>query len=135
MKNARVTQKEWGLIKSALRRVFARSELHQQVMKEGAIEHFDEARPRCRFYGWCQVCGTVTPRWLLVVDHLETFVEIGKNFTDYTLDEALDRLWCPLSNLQRICKECHSRKSKTEAAQRAALRPKSPKKVKNAKNG
>lgn len=134
-KNPRLTPKDYGLIKSALRRAFVRSALHQSIMDAGHIEHSDPLRPRCKRWTWCQLCGLVFPRYLADVDHIEPFVEIGSSFQDMDLAEAVDRLWCDPGNLQRICPTCHNFKSDAEREARKALAPPKVKKPRKAAKG
>lgn len=130
MPNPRLTPKDYALLKGAIRRAFARSALHQQVMDEGRVEHSSDKNPKCKKWAWCEVCGWVLPAWKVVVDHIVPVVEIGKEFKDYTMTEAVDRVFCDRSNLQRICPTCHDVKSSLEREQREALKPPKVKKTK-----
>lgn len=121
-RNPRITPKDRSLIKGALRRAFARSALHQEVMNSITVEHSNPKNPRCKKWGFCQVCKDVLPRWRLVVDHIIPFVKTDTTFEEMSLDEAVDRLWCDKSNLQSICPTCHKIKSSLEAKERKARR-------------
>jgi len=124
MKNPRITPKERGLIKGALRRVFSRSEIRRAAVDLGRVAHHDTARPRVTKWSVCPICETLTPTYLVVVDHIKPIVPIGVKFDDMSVDTLIDNLWCPLTNLQAICQSCHKLKSKAEAKSRAATRKK-----------
>jgi hypothetical protein len=48
MNNPRVTSKERGLLKGAIRRVFSRSDLRRKVIELSRIDHTDSTRPRVK---------------------------------------------------------------------------------------
>jgi 5-methylcytosine-specific restriction endonuclease McrA len=110
--------KERNLVKGAMRRVFSRSELRQQVLKRNLIEHSDPKRPRVKKWAWCEVCGEVLPAYTMAVDHRIPLVPIDKTLEDMSWDEVVERLWCDVSNLQLICTPCHKLKSSQERKQR-----------------
>lgn len=112
--NPRITKKERGLIKGALRRVFSRSELRKKILDTADIDHTDSTRPRVKKWSKCPVCLTISPKYLMVVDHIEPVVRIEESFENMSVDTVVDRLWCEQKNLQPICPSCHNIKSKTE---------------------
>ncbi len=74
--------------------------------------------------GECSVCESLTPMYLLEVDHIDPVVPLmipGKLMSFIML---FSRTFCPPSNLQVICKTCHKIKSKKEMAQRVEWRKK-----------
>lgn len=123
--SSRLTAKERNLIKGALRRVFARSELHQVAIKNTVVP-FDSVpieirnkRKRVKTWCKCPLCGKYEAKSKMPVDHKEPLIAIGKTLTNYTWDAIIEeRLWCEPSNLQAICIDCHKLKSKTEAKER-----------------
>lgn len=115
-----MSPKDWNSIKSALRRCFARSELHAMAEATNRVSHSDPAHPRCKKWSWCNACGEVVPTWRTAIDHIEPLVPLHKHYSEMTIDEVIKRLWCELSNLQTLCLTCHTRKSTIEAG----LRPK-----------
>lgn len=123
--NSRITLKEWGLIKGALRRVFSRSELRKQALIKHKVEHSDPNRPRVKNWGWCNECGEVVPYYTLVADHIAPVVPINKQYVDMTIEELLNNLWCELDNLQAICLHDHKQKSKIENKMRRENKKKS----------
>ena len=52
----------------------------------------------------------------VVVDHIEPVIPVGIGFT--TWDEYIERMFCPVENLQVLCGDCHDVKSKEERKQR-----------------
>lgn len=116
--NERVTAKERNLLKGAIRRVFSRSELRRKILDKTIIDHEDPSRPRVKKWSWCDKCNQPVPRYLMELDHEPPAVRIGEKFSDLTLDEFVDRLWCDGVGLNPICKACHKAKSKAETAQR-----------------
>ena len=122
--NDRITPRERGLLKGALRRVFSRSELREAAMSTVRIEHSDLKRPRCKKWGYCQSCGEVTPEWRLTVDHISPVIPVSSSFEELGLDGTADRLWCSLNNLQVLCESCHDSKSSSEKAERKSFKNK-----------
>lgn len=118
MNNPRVTAKERGLIKGAIRRVFSRSELRLAVISEAIIDHKDPNRPRVTKWCKCAVCRTPTPKYLTQVDHLVPLVPLESSLEEMSWDEVVARTWCDKSNLQAICLTCHKIKSVLESKER-----------------
>ena len=116
--NSRITPKERGLLKGAIRRVFARSDLRRKVLDAQNVIHSDPTRPRVKKWSRCQVCKTVFPRYLAVVDHVEPVIAVNSSFEEQGLDLTADRTWSEEGNLQVICESCHNEKSKSEREQR-----------------
>jgi 5-methylcytosine-specific restriction endonuclease McrA len=124
-KNPRISKREYGLIKGALRRAFSRSEIRAEALKASVIPGFsDPKRPRVSKWSRCPSCDKLMPTYLMEVDHIEPVIPITIAFEDMTLDNVVERLWCDPKNLVAICEECHKQKSKKEAAERAAERKK-----------
>lgn len=114
LKNPRLTVKERNLLKGAIRRVFARSELRRQVINSCLIDHEDNSRPRVKKWGICAVCKVPTPKSYLVVDHINPVVPIDTSFEEMSLDTLVNNMWCDIINLQPICDTCHIVKSSAE---------------------
>lgn len=129
--NPRITPKDRGLIKGAMRRAFARSELHEAVITRITVDHSDPRNPRCKNWGYCELCGVVQPRWKIQVDHIQPVVPIDSHFEYMSLDEAANRMWCDPGNLQGICEPCHDVKTASEKEARAPFKkPSQPRKKK-----
>lgn len=116
--NPRLTAKDRGLIKGAIRRAFARSELHRLVVEATRVEHHDPERPRVKKWSRCQKCNILTPSYQIVVDHISPIIPIDTTFEAMSLDTVVDRTWCELRNLQGIDPLCHDAKTKAENAMR-----------------
>lgn len=112
--NPRITKKEKGLIKGALRRVFSRSDLRRAVIDTAEIQHSDPKRARVKRWCRCTECKEPTPRYLMQLDHNIPVVGLQEQFDMLSLDVFVDRLWCEENNLTPLCKPCHTIKTKSE---------------------
>ncbi len=114
-------------IRGANRRLFARSPL--------VIEKLNESRqefPRYKKDGtlakkpWvkrqCEVCGSWVSSTKIAVDHIDPVVPPEGFPSHYDIWDRitlfLKRLWCDKSNLQRICDDCHDKKTQKERIER-----------------
>ncbi len=68
----------------------------------------------------CSLCKNEFTQKDMEVDHIKPVVDPKKGFTTY--DDFINRLFCEASNLQAICKGCHSIKTKKEKEIRNANR-------------
>lgn len=128
--NPRITPKERGLLKGAIRRVFSRSDLRRKVIEDALIEgHADPSRPRVKRWCQCAVCGKPEAKSYVAVDHVQPVIPIDSSFEELGLDATADRTWCDPKNLQAICPACHDIKTQSEGA----LRRKQKKEKKNGK--
>lgn len=115
MKNPRLTKKEKGLLKGAIRRVFSRSELRKRALDKAIVKEFsDPSRKRVTRWGKCTSCNKMEPAYLLEIDHEEPVVPIDSSFEDMSIDELVNRIWCDERLLNPMCKSCHKLKSKEE---------------------
>lgn len=122
--NPRISKKEQGLLKGAIRRVFSRSDLRKAVIERGRIDHRDPDRPRVTKWNRCETCGQPTASYQIQVDHKVPLVPLDSALELMTWDEVVDRCWCDENNLQGICVSCHNVKTKQEAAARRVYRKK-----------
>lgn len=60
----------------------------------------------------CQVCNTWVGSSKISVDHISPVISVDDGFQDW--NEFVSRLWCDKENLQRICDECHNKKTHQE---------------------
>jgi 5-methylcytosine-specific restriction endonuclease McrA len=119
LNNPRITAKERNLIKGALRRVFARSELRNLVIKATIQKDYsDPERPRVKTWCKCENCKNYEPKSYMVVDHKEPVIPIHLTLEDMSWDTVIDGLWCIIENLQALCKKCHDVKTKQENKER-----------------
>lgn len=116
------SKKEQGLVKGAMRRVFSRSEVRLDAIKRATVVHHDPDRPRVTRWVFCNECGLIFPAYQAQVDHREPLIEVGKSLEDYTWDEIADRLWCDISNLNVMDKDCHKLKSRLESKERRRIK-------------
>lgn len=132
MSNPRISKKERGLIKGALRRVFSRSDLRRSILDEAVVEHTDSTRTRVKTWVKCSECGKLDAKSNMDVDHQEPVIPLESTLEHMTWDELVDRLWCDKKNLAILCESCHS--CKTSAENKARRQYKKDKK-KNGKSG
>ena len=133
MSLAGLTTKEMYFIIGALRRVFGRSELRREVLREVRVEEpkilkngKKSDKPRISYK--CQLCGASAggaknkSRAHIQVDHIVPVIPPGKTYSDMTFDEIILRLFTTKDNLQAICSVCHEAKTAVERAERVRRR-------------
>ena len=120
--NPRISPKERGLLKGAIRRVFSRSDLRRKAMERQIIEHSDPKRPRVKKWAWCAICGEVTPAYTMAVDHIDPIVPVNTALEHMKWDDLIDNTWCDENKLQLLCPMCHNSKTKSENAERRKLK-------------
>jgi hypothetical protein len=108
-------------IRGAIRRVFARSPVVREVLMEGRREvpkyNKDSSRSKKDAVQYsCQVCFEWVSSTKISVDHIDPVISIESGFVDW--NEFVTRLWCSKENLQRICDDCHQKKTNNERFQR-----------------
>lgn len=118
MANPRISAKERGLLKGAIRRVFSRSELRRKVLDTADIEHFDPKRPRVRKWSRCPFCKEPTPKYLMQVDHIQPIVPVDTTLEAMDWDTVINSTWCQENNLTPTCQICHTAKTKAESVAR-----------------
>lgn len=117
--NNRITKKERGLLKGAIRRTFSRSELRRRALDKALVKDYhDPSRKRVTRWGKCSVCKKTEPAYLLQVDHVTPIIPVDKTLDDMSWDAVIDRVWCDERNLQAVCRVCHDKKTKEENAER-----------------
>jgi 5-methylcytosine-specific restriction endonuclease McrA len=104
-------------IRGALRRAFSRSPIVREVLEESRQEF-----PRYKKDGtrhkknWvkrqCQVCNEWVSSSHIAVDHIIPVISVEHGKQDW--NEYVARLWCDKANLQRICDDCHDKKTSEE---------------------
>jgi 5-methylcytosine-specific restriction endonuclease McrA len=77
----------------------------QKIQENNA--QFKNGQPKFTTKFLCNSCKKLYSALEVEVDHIE---EVGSFTGDW--NEYIDRLFCPMENLQVLCKECH--KIKTE---------------------
>jgi len=122
MSNPRITAKEWGLLKGALRRVFFRSQLRKEALQRSIVDVTCANRPRVKKWSRCPVCDRLEPTYKMEVDHLEPLVPLNKTLQEMSMDDLVDRLWCDVHNLLAKCNDCHKLKTAAENKERRRLK-------------
>lgn len=124
--NQRISARERGLIKGALRRVFSRSDLRRDALSKSIIAHSDPKRPRVTKWSMCPDCKEPSPTYLMQVDHINPVVPLNTTMEEMDWNDLVNNLWCDISNLVAICKPCH--KIKTGQERKLRLKYKKEKK-------
>ena len=113
--NPRMSKKELGLLKGAIRRVFSRSDLRRSVIAKARIEgHQDSSRPRVKKWATCHECKQPTPEYLMQVDHVDPIIPIDSSLDEMKIDDLVNNVWCDANKLDALCKPCNSIKTKAE---------------------
>lgn len=112
--NNRISVKERGLIKGALRRVFSRSDLRRQAIELSVVQHIDPNRLRVKKWSICPMCKRYIPTYKMQVDHVLPVIGIHETLEAMSWDLLVDRLWCDPKNLLAICEEDHKEKTRQE---------------------
>jgi hypothetical protein len=118
-------KKEWVLkaaVFSALRRAWGYSPLKKEALDKVKEEYYEKckngnSRRRVRFE--CEHCGKTYAQKGVQVDHIDPVVELS-GFVDF--NTYIDRLFCPSSGLQVLCKNCHKIKTLAEGKVRTKIR-------------
>lgn len=118
MKNNNMSVKERNLVKGAIRRVFSRSDLRKEVLKDSVVIHTDVNRPRVKKWSLCASCTRVEPSYLCEVDHRLPIIPLHTALEELTWDYVINQIFCDKTNLQVLCKPCHLLKSKAENKER-----------------
>jgi hypothetical protein len=103
--------------RGAARRVFARSPKVRQVLMAGRREvpkyNKDGTRAKKDAVQYnCEVCLLWVGSSYVSVDHKNPVISTDGSFVDWNTFYA--RLDCDISNLQRICDDCHQKKTNEE---------------------
>lgn len=114
--NKHITLKDWNLIKGAINRVFARSDLHAMILAQlKVVDYKDPDRKRVKTWLICPLCKKPEAKSYFTVDHIKPKLAPNEEFKDLkSLDEYINRVWCDPSNLQPICDKCHTSKTNAE---------------------
>lgn len=110
--------KERNLVKGAIRRVFSRSMLRREALQKSLIDHYDPDRKRVTKWSLCPICQKPKPTYTMEVDHVVPIIALDESLETISWDTLIDRVWCDVSNLKAVCKECHKAKTKIENAER-----------------
>jgi 5-methylcytosine-specific restriction endonuclease McrA len=120
--NKPLDAKSRNLLKGAIRRLFSRSTIRQEVIAQSKIEHIDTSRPRVKKWSKCPECKNLTPTYQMEVDHINPVVRLDETLEEMSWDLVVERIWCDIDNLKAICKPCHKLKSKAESKERRRIK-------------
>lgn len=106
-------------IKGAIRRIFRLSPWMSLTLKKVRIEKQKlnkngEVSAKKDVYYRCRMCNGEFKAKDVQVDHIDPVIPSGKTINEMTYDEIVERIFCNLSNLQVLCKPCHTKKTKDE---------------------
>jgi len=126
---------EDAVLRGAWRRAFRQFPIKKEVLAEGTrrVPRYNQDGSRAKIDSkehHCQVCNkwvkaSVGGKNNIDVDHIIPVIDVNDisgKVSDWNVYKS--RLVCDKSNLQRICRACHTIKTKTEADHRNALKDK-----------
>lgn len=123
MKNPRISNKERGLLKGAIRRIFGRSDLRRRVVESAIVQGYtDPKRKAVKYWVKCADCGKMEAKSNVQTDHKHPVVPVNSSFAEMSFDTVVNRTWCEENDLQILCLECHKLKTKEENAERRRLK-------------
>ena len=81
------------------------------------------------YYCENEICGVIVKKNQTQMDHTEPVIPVYKTTADTSLDEIAERMFCSPDGFKRLCKDCHSIKTRSENEQRPSTeKPKKGKK-------
>lgn len=108
---------------SALRRKFKAYPPYKEVRDAAKSEYFTKSKhgkDLRRVHYQCAHCKEFFKDKDIAVDHIEPVNDPEVGFVDF--NTYVERLFCPVENLQVLCKSCHKKKSAEETKRRAKAR-------------
>lgn len=108
-----ITNQEYSRIQSYMRLVFTQS---------GYVNEFKRSK-RSKKVGnkylyKCDICNESFGVSQVQVHHLNECIPIGVHYSNVPMDEFFKRLWCPIEELQMVCKSCHQLESNLQNIER-----------------
>ena len=96
---------------------FIKSTLRRATMRWGPINQTKKAAWVERGKYLCAECNEVVPLTInkkknVFVDHIKAIIDPVEGFVSW--DKCIDRMFCEVSGLQVLCKDCHDLKSAEE---------------------
>lgn len=114
-----ISRRDYASIVEGIRRVFSRSELRYEVLKDALSK---KKGPRGGKQYTCAKCRKSFGLRQIEVDHINPVVPLTKTIHEMRIATIVNRRFCSKKNLQVLCKECHKAKTKKETAIRAKNR-------------
>jgi len=112
MENLGIDKKLKAQVVRYIRQLFRQAPQFKEA-KEISV-HPEIKGPRGGKMYQCVACEDAFKATEIQVDHIEPIVPEGIKQCDMTIDEYVARLFCDVSNLQILCKECHKLKTQEE---------------------
>lgn len=116
--------KEFNRLLSAIKRCFSRSSYRKQAL-DAAVSR--KKGPRGGKLYKCSGCKKLFGSREVQVDHTVPIVPTDKKALDIQWNILISRIYCDIKNLQVLCKACHKKKNRVEAAERKEYRAASKK--------
>ncbi len=113
-------------IMSCIRKAFAHySPKYYEVWERSRVEEDTfkkdgDVSAKKAVFRVCNVCGKKVKNDQADVDHIHPVIPVGKTRHDLSWDEVVNRIDCDIENLQVICDDCHSEKTKAERKLRSS---------------
>lgn len=107
---------------SSIKRTFSKSPTHREVLTKAICK--TKKGPRGGKQYKCSKCKKCFSIRYVQVDHKDPVVPIGILAKDMDWNTLVDRIFCDTKNLQVLCTECHSKKSKAENKKRKEIKEK-----------
>lgn len=105
-----------SFITSVIRRGWSKWPPKFRVLKEACVgRKVNKKSGKLALHYKCAMCNKQFPQTDIQVDHIDPVVAVT-GFVDW--NTFISRLFCKESNLQVLCKPCHSKKSKEETSMR-----------------
>lgn len=106
-----------AFITSTLRGGFRRFPPKYECLKAASVgKKLNVKTKRISEHYLCKCCGNEFPTSEVQVDHVLPIVDPEEGFVSW--DKFIDNLYCPISNLQVLCKPCHKLKTAEENKKR-----------------
>lgn len=109
--------KSWLI--SGLRRMTMRYPPRNEALRAAKTEKkINEKTGRIAQHYRCAGCKEEFPAKGVCVDHIQPVIDPNGSFVDW--NTYIERMFCPVENLQILCSACHDIKSSNEKQQRKA---------------
>ena len=106
--------RKWFTYSDKYKKVKEMARVEKPIMKkDGSISKRKSVRYRCKS------CKNTFKSGEVQVDHIITVVPLFSNTSKMSLAQYIQKVDCPISNLQLLCKECHKIKTKKENDKRS----------------
>lgn len=112
-----------AFITSVIRSGFRRFPNKYKVLKNAIVgRKLNPSSGKMATFYTCAKCKGEFTSTNIEVDHKKPVVDPKEGFIDW--DTFISRLYCPVANLQVLCKPCHKKKTATEKVKRVKAKEK-----------